>query len=104
MHFVFIGRERDARRMRVACARRHRLDQRGLASLALSIVGIISKETTMRHILLAILLAFGIAGAALADDGMAGTRFRAHLVGGDLSGNPILTRATGEATLTLINN
>jgi len=58
----------------------------------------------MRHILLAILLAFGIAGAALADDGMEGARFRAHLVGGDLSGNPILTRATGEATLTLINN
>jgi CHRD domain-containing protein len=99
---MFIDRVCDARGMRVARARRKHLDQRGLASLALSIVGIPSKEIIMRHILLAALLAFGIATAASADDD--GMRFRAHLIGGDLAGNPILTRATGEATLSLVNN
>jgi len=63
---------------------------------------IASKGANMRKVLLAITMTLGIAGAAFADDG--GMRFRAHLVGGDLSGNPILTRATGEAELTLINN
>lgn len=57
----------------------------------------------MRKTLLAIVLSLGLAGTALADDG-GGLRFKAHLVGGDLAGNPILTRATGEATLSVIDN
>lgn len=59
----------------------------------------------MRKVLLAFSLALGIATAASADDGGApdGMRFHAHLVGGDLNGNPIATRATGEAQLTIID-
>jgi hypothetical protein len=60
----------------------------------------------MRHFLLALALLLGIAGTAFAKDGGRddGVRFRAHLVGGDLAGNPILTRASGEATLSVIDN
>lgn len=55
----------------------------------------------MRKSLVAFLLTLGFATAASADEGM---RFRAHLVGGDLFGNPIATNATGEATLSVIDN
>ncbi|HET7596497.1 MAG TPA: CHRD domain-containing protein [Burkholderiales bacterium] len=67
----------------------------------------------MRKVLLAIALSLGITGAALAKDGGDqghghgnddGMRFRAHLVGGDLNGNPIVTNATGEASLTVIDH
>ena len=58
----------------------------------------------MRKFLLALALSLGFAGAAFAHDDGNGMRFRAHLFGGDLNGNPILTRARGEATLSLIDN
>ena len=60
----------------------------------------------MRKVLLAFSLLLAFATAAFADDDGArdGMRFRAHLVGGDLNGNPILTRATGEAQLSVIEN
>ena len=60
----------------------------------------------MRKFLLASSLALAFATTASADDGGArdGMRFRAHLVGGDLNGNVILTRATGEAQLSVIDN
>lgn len=60
----------------------------------------------MRKVLLAVSLALGVATAASADDGGArdGMRFRARLVGGDLNGNVIVTKATGDAQLTVIDN
>lgn len=67
----------------------------------------------MRKFLLAIALSLGITGAAFAKDGGEhghdrgddnGMRFQAHLVGGDLAGNPIVTRATGEASLTIVDS
>jgi len=60
----------------------------------------------MRKVLLAFCFALASATAASADDGGAhdGMRFRARLVGGDLNGNPILTRASGEAQLTVLDN
>lgn len=58
----------------------------------------------MRKFLLAFALSLGLAGAAFAHDDGNGMRFRAHLIGGDLNGNPILTRASGEATLSVIDN
>lgn len=60
----------------------------------------------MRKFLLALAVCVAACGAAFADDGGhgGGMRFRAHLIGGDLNGNPILTRATGEATLSVIDD
>lgn len=55
----------------------------------------------MRKIVTALVLTFGIAAAASADQG---ARFRAHLVGGDLAGNPIATNATGEARFEVTDN
>lgn len=55
----------------------------------------------MRKIFTALFLTLGIVSTASASETM---HFRAHLVGGDLFGNPILTQATGEATLTVIDN
>jgi hypothetical protein len=68
----------------------------------------------MRKILLAIVLTLtltlGIAGAASAKDGNDGKdgmhdvmRFRAHLIGGDLAGNPIVTNANGEAEIAIVD-
>ena len=55
----------------------------------------------MRKTLTMLALTLGIAGAAGADEPM---RFNAQLNGGDLNGNPIATRATGQANLEVIDN
>lgn len=60
----------------------------------------------MRKAVLALSLAFAFSTAAFADDDGArdGMRFHARLAGGDLNGNPILTNATGEAQLSVIDD
>ena len=54
-----------------------------------------------RRILTTLTLALGVAAAATADPG---ERFSAHLIGGDLAGNPIVTNATGEAQFEVIDS
>ncbi|MGE5096154.1 MAG: CHRD domain-containing protein [Betaproteobacteria bacterium] len=58
----------------------------------------------MRKTILALALAMGFALPAAADDNDGGLRFKAHLIGGDLAGNVIATNATGEASLSIIND
>jgi hypothetical protein len=53
----------------------------------------------MRNQLIVLTLALGIVGTAGADGPL---RFKAHLSGGDLAGNPIATRATGQADFEVI--
>ena len=54
----------------------------------------------MRRILTAIAITFAIVTAAVAQQAL---HFKAHLVGGDLAGNPIATRATGQADFEVID-
>jgi len=53
-----------------------------------------------RRILAAIAITFTIVTAAVPQQAL---HFKAHLVGGDLAGNPIATRATGQADLDVID-
>lgn len=55
----------------------------------------------MRNTLIAFAFALGAATCVAASDV---PRFNAHLAGGDLNGNVIATRATGEATLAVVDS